>query len=81
MDPRNHPTVRRGTSWWRYQSVIGSVVLLGLAVLLLREPALMNVLGALACALATGLLIYFSEKQIKALRREYRYEDEDTPHS
>ncbi|MGW9404147.1 hypothetical protein ACWGQ2_09290 [Arthrobacter sp. NPDC055585] len=59
----------------------GSVVLLGLAVLLLREPVLMNVLGALACVLATGLFVYFSEKQIKVLRREYRYEDEDTPRS
>ena len=81
MDPLDHPTVRRGTRWWRCQSVSGSVVLLTLAVLLLREPVLMNVLGALACALAAGLIIYFSEKQIKVLRREYRYEDEDSPHS
>ena len=77
MDARNHPTVRRGTSWWRCQSAGLAAILVFLGLALLRDPSALHILGALGCAAGAGLSIYLGEKQVKTLRREYRYEDDE----
>ncbi|MDN3905824.1 hypothetical protein [Arthrobacter sp. YD2] len=75
MDARNHPAVRRGTGWWRFQTGLAAVVFWGLAILLLREPTVLHVLGAVACIAGAGLALYFGQQQIRKLRHDYRYKD------
>ena len=78
MDAKNHPTVRRGTGWLRHQAISLAVVMVALALaLLLRDPSPLTVLGAVGCVAVAGLSIWFGEKQVKSLRHEYRYEDEE----
>ena len=79
MDAKNHPTVRRGTGWLRNQSIYAAVIFVALGiVLLLRDPTVLQVLGAVGCFAVAGLFIYLGEKQVKSLRHEYRYEDEES---
>ena len=79
MDATNHPTVRRGTGWLRCQAISLAVILVALALilLLLRDPSPLKALGAVGCLAVAGLSIWFGEKQVKSLRHEYRYEDEE----
>ena len=79
MDAKNHPTVRRGTGWLRHQSIYAAVVLVALGIVLfVRNPNALQILGGVGCIAGAGLSIYFGEKQVKALRHEYRYEDEES---
>ena len=79
MDAKNHPTVRRGTGWLRYQARSLAVILLALGILLLRDPTALHILGAVACTAGAGLSVFLGEKQVKSLRHEYRYEDDEPP--
>ena len=76
MDARNHPTVRRGTGWWRRKSWTLTILLSGIGILLLRDPTALNIFGTAACIAGAGLTVYLGEKQVKTLRHEYRYEDD-----
>lgn len=79
MDAKNYPTVRRGTGWLRHQSIYAAAVLLGLGILLfVRDPNALQILGGVGCIAGAGLVIYFGEKQVKSLRHQYRYEDEES---
>ena len=79
MDPKNHPTVRRGTRWWRCQSWTLAILLTFFAILLLRDPMDWSILGAVACTAGAGLSIYLGEKMVKGLRHAYRYKIEGIP--
>lgn len=78
MDAREHPTVRRGTRFfrgkWGYLSII--LVALGIGLLVKEQPPL-SILGAIACFAGAGLSIWLGEWMVKDLRHEYRYEDEE----
>ena len=73
MDPKNHPTVRRGTNWWRRQSWTRAIPLTFIGMMLLRDPAGWSIAGAAACMAGAGLSIYLGEIFVKKLRQEYRY--------
>ena len=78
MDAKNHPTVRGGTGWLRNQSIYAAVIFVALGiVLLLRDPHALQVLGAVGCFAVAGLSLYIGEKQVKSLRHEYRYKDDE----
>ncbi|MFJ2662460.1 hypothetical protein [Arthrobacter koreensis] len=77
MDPKNHPTARRGTSWWRRQSWTLAILLTGFGMLLLRDPTGWHIAGAAACTAGAGLSIYLGEIFVKKLRHEYRYKVEE----
>jgi hypothetical protein len=72
-----HPTVRRGTIWWTTQSLAYGGLTLVLVFLAFWKPSTGATVAALV-ALALGpLLIFMAIKQVKALRHEYRYTDDD----
>ena len=78
-----HPTVRRGSIWWRAQAIGFTVVMAILVVVLLQDPAIGHVLGASAAVALAILFGFLAEKQVKKLRYEFRCEDdenEDVPH-
>ena len=77
MDAKNHPTVRHGTGWLRCQGWSAAVLFAGLAILLLRDPSALHVLGAVALVAGAGLSIRWVEKEVKRLRYEYRYSDDE----
>ncbi len=80
MDSRNHPTVRRGTRWWRRQSWTLAILLTFIGILLLRDPTGWSIGGAVACMGGAGLSIYLGEIMVKKLRHEHRYKvDEPLP--
>lgn len=77
MDARNHPAVRGGTGSIRQQAVSLAIILVVLGILLLRDPTALHILGTAGCAVGAGLSLYLGERQVKSLRHEYRYEDEE----
>lgn len=77
MDARNHPTVRRGTGWFRHQARSLAILLIAIGIVLLRDPTALHILGTAGCAVGAGLSLYLGERQVKSLRHEYRYEDEE----
>lgn len=78
MDARNHPAVRRGTWWLRSQWAALAVALVGLGLLLLRDPTGRNILGAVALFMGAGLSLFIGHRLVKSLRREYRYHDDES---
>ena len=77
MDAQNHPAVRRGTWWLRSQTSYLAVLLVVLGLLLLRDPTGLNILGAVALFIGAGLSLFTGHRMVKALRHEYRYQDEE----
>lgn len=80
MSARNHPTVRRGTRYfrgkWGYLAII--LVALGIGLLIKEEPPL-SILGAIGCFTGAGLSLWLGEWMVDDLHHEYRYEDEEPP--
>ncbi|MDK1358808.1 hypothetical protein QNO00_00810 [Arthrobacter sp. zg-Y1219] len=72
-----HPTVRRGTIWWTMQSVALGGLTLALVFIALWKPSTGTTIAAVAALILGPLLIFMAIKQIKTLRHEYRYSDED----
>lgn len=72
-----HPAVRRGTIYWTAQ-VIGLAGLTVVLILLaLQNPTVERLLWAAAFVIATVLSGFFTRKQTRSLRHEYRYEEDD----
>ncbi|MHA7295175.1 hypothetical protein [Arthrobacter sp. HLT1-21] len=72
-----HPTVRRGTIWWTMQSIAFGVLTVALVFLAFWKPSTGATIAAVAALILGPLLIFMAIKQIKTLRHEYRYPDED----
>ena len=78
-DEFTHPTVRRGTIWWRAQIVAITLAVAALVFAALRNPSTELTIGAGVAVAVGAFLIFMVTKQIKALRHEYRYTDEELP--
>ncbi|MBG6192438.1 hypothetical protein IWX64_003410 [Arthrobacter sp. CAN_A212] len=72
-----HPTVRRGTIWWTMQSIAVGGLIVALVFLAFWKPSTETTIAAAAALILGPLLIFMAIKQIKALRHEYRYSDEN----
>jgi hypothetical protein len=72
-----HPTVRRSTIWWTMQSIALGGLTLALVFIALWKPSTGATIAAVAALILGPLLIFMAIKQIKTLRHEYRYSDED----
>lgn len=69
--------MRRGTIWWTMQSMALGVLTVGLVFIALWKPSTGATIAAVAALILGPLLIFTAIKQIKKLRHEYRYSEED----
>lgn len=74
-----HPAVRRGTIWFTAQAVFLAGCAVALVALALQHPTIERMLWAAAFVVLAVLGGFVTKWQIKKLRHEYRYEqDEET---
>lgn len=71
-----HPTVRRGTIWWTMQALAYGGVTLALVFVAFWKPSTGTTIAAVVAVPLGPLLIFMAIKQVKVLRHEYRYTDE-----
>lgn len=72
-----HPAVRRGSSWVTAQAVFIAGFAVFLVVLALWNPTRERLLWAAGGVLAAVLVGFLARWQIKKLRYDYRYEDDE----
>lgn len=71
-----HPTVRRGTIWWRLQLIALGGIAAAFTVLALQDPSPGRLVIAVVAVAISALFSLMAMKQIKALRHEYRYDND-----
>jgi hypothetical protein len=71
-----HPTVRRGTFWWRVQWIALIGVSARLAYVAVQDPSPGLLLAAGLAVVFAGTFPFFAEREIRKLRHEYRYDDD-----
>jgi membrane protein YdbS with pleckstrin-like domain len=81
MKPWVHPQERRTRIYWSIQIAVGVVAMIGIPILLLREPTADHVVISVAVVLIGIVALIFSIRELRKLRHEYRHEEEgeDTP--
>lgn len=72
-----HPAVRRGTIYWTAHGIVSAGLAVALVFLALRNPSTELRLWAIAAVIFAVLAGFLVRKQIKNLRHEYRYEEDD----
>jgi hypothetical protein len=72
-----HPTVRRGTIWWTMQIIAFGGLTVALVFIAFWKPSTEVIIAAAVALFLGPLFIFMAIKQIKSLRHEYRYSDED----
>jgi Flp pilus assembly protein TadB len=72
-----HPAVRRGTIYWTAHGIVSAGLAVALVFLALRNPSTELRLWAIAAVIFAVLVGFLVRKQIKNLRHEYRYEEDD----
>ena len=72
-----HPAVRRGTIYWTAQFIGCAGLTVVLIFLALRDPTTERLLWAAATVAITVIVGFLTKKQIKNLRHEYRYEEDN----
>lgn len=82
MKPWVHPQERRSRIYWSIQIAVGVVAMIGIPILLLREPTLDHIVLSVAVALIGIVALILSIRQLRKLPDEYRHEKgqgADTP--
>ncbi|MBD1544457.1 hypothetical protein G9E11_19880 [Arthrobacter sp. IA7] len=73
-----HPTVKRGTIYWTMQAIGITCFALLFIFVAVQNPTAERLWWAAAFMIAAGLSWFFTNKQIKKLQHEYRYEEDDS---
>jgi membrane protein YdbS with pleckstrin-like domain len=76
MKPWVHPQERRSRIYWSIQIAVGVVAMIGIPILLLREPTVDHVVISVAVVIIGIVALIFSIRELRKLPHEYRYEEE-----
>lgn len=77
MNERAHPAVRRGTIWWTLQAMACSGLTVALVFLAFWKPSNQATVVAVVAIILGPLLAFMAIRQIRSLRYEYRYSNDD----
>lgn len=78
MKAKDHPTVRRASTWWATRAIgaVGPAVFF--TFLAIRDPTNETLIWAAAASVIFAIVMgFFVLRQIKQLRFEFRYKNED----
>lgn len=76
MKPWVHPQEKRSRIYWSIQITAGVVAMIGIPILLLREPTVDHVMISVAVVLIGIVAVVFSIRELRKLPSEYRHEEE-----
>lgn len=76
MKPWIHPQEKRSRIYWSIQITVGVVAMIGIPILLLREPTVDHVMISVAVVLIGIVAMVFSIRELRKLPSEYRHVEE-----